>query len=95
MAKSKTKLVGASTVELADMPKYMSLDLEADELNALKDTKVGSEVILIIKGTLVSMSQDKRKTDNGTKHTGHVRLEDFDVELGTKSMWAEMADADD
>lgn len=96
MAKSKANKVAVGVMEPADMPKYMSVDLEADELDALKEAKVGSEIILVIKGTLASLSQDKRKTDNGTTHTGHVRLEDFDVEVGTKSMWASLADdADD
>jgi hypothetical protein len=92
MAKSKIKKVEMSMVEPMDMPKYMSVDLEADELDALKDSKVGDELVLVIKGTLKSISQAKRMTDSGAEHTGTIQLEDFDVELGSNKIWSSLAD---
>lgn len=93
MSKSKVKKLAVSMpAELADMPKYMNVDLEADELDALKESKVGDEIVLVIKGTLKSISQSKRATESGSEHTGSVSLEDFDVELGSNKLWNSMTD---
>lgn len=94
MAKSKVKKLAVSmpAPETADMPKYMNVDLEADELDALKESKVGDEIVLVIKGTLKSISQSKRATESGSEHTGSVSLEDFDVELGSNKLWNSMTD---
>lgn len=98
MAKSKVKKVSIGMgqgAELADFPKTMHIEMEADELNALKQSKVGDEIVLVVKGTLKSLSQNSRKTDSGTETTGTAVLEDFDVEVGSDKIWGSLADDSD
>lgn len=87
----KAEIVAPSTMEGTPS---LHLDLESDELDILKNKKIGSELVLVIKGRLVSYSH--RVSAGSDETTGSVSLEDYDVEIGDNSAWDKLIDdADD
>lgn len=90
--KAKVSSLGCDAMCAGDYPRTVYFDLEDDETALLKDMKVGDTVVMVVKGTISSISVSDRKTEDGTTKTGTLRLDNPDFEVTTKGIWAQLAD---
>lgn len=93
MAKKKNvKALGSDVCAPCEMPQSIYFDLEEDEIDLLKEMKVGDTVVMVVRGKVSSISQ-REETYNGKKvTTGTLRLSDPEFEVATQSVWATLAD---
>jgi hypothetical protein len=80
MAKRKLKDV-ATAPAMVDFKPRMHIDLHDEDVDMLKDLKVGQTVRVAIKGKVVSVSQRSNDYRGEKSKNGDFALEDFDVEF--------------
>lgn len=95
MAKRKTKSVNMATPAVApDMKPRMYIDLRDEDVDLLKDIKVGQELCVVVHGKVVGLSAREAKYEEGKSKTGDIQLEDTEVELMTMGEYEALMEDD-